>query len=459
MTKTFIAVSENIKTIPIIPITSGNYEKWLANQTSAVKNWLTAVKFKADSGCFCLFPDANGNLAQVFVGMNGDHDFWAIGNLPRNLPAGNYEIQGQWDAALLERMVLAWGLGCYQFTPYKKPLPIDVKLYVPASLPLNTIQHWIDTIFMIRNWINTGPDDMGPAELAEEAVKIAEIHGADITQIVGDELLVAGYPLIHAVGRASVHAPRLIDLRWGSPSHPKITLVGKGVCFDSGGLDLKPADGMLLMKKDMAGAAHALGLAHMIMSSRLKVQLRVLIPAVENVVSGDAFHPGDVIPSRKGLRVEITNTDAEGRLVLADALAEAASENPQLIVDFATLTGAASIALGPEIPSLFTSHEELAQQILSCSQQQQDPMWRMPLYKPYRSYLDSQIADIMNSSLGRFAGSITAALFLQEFVGTSIPWLHFDFMAWNPKTKPGRFEGGEAMAIRAIYAYLQQHYR
>jgi leucyl aminopeptidase len=299
---------------------------------------------------------------------------------------------------------------------------------------------------------------MMPEHLAEAMLALGREFDASVKQIVGDELLTHHFPLIHAVGRASTHPPRLLDLRWGNPTHPKVTLLGKGVCFDSGGLDLKPSSAMRLMKKDMGGAATVLGLARLIMSAGLPVRLRVLVAAVENAVAGNAFRPGDVLRSRQGLTVEIHNTDAEGRLVLCDALAEAGAEQPEILLDFATLTGAARVALGTGVPALFCNDESMASELLAAAAREQDPCWRLPLHAPYREMLDSKIADIANASDSSYAGAITAALFLREFVPAGIPWAHFDSMAWNLKTQPGRPEGGEAMGLRAVFGWLEQRY-
>ncbi len=297
-----------------------------------------------------------------------------------------------------------------------------------------------------------------PEQLADAIVTVAQTFGATVTQIVGDDLLAQNYPTVHTVGRASENAPRLIDLRWGDSTHPKVTLVGKGVCFDSGGLDLKPASGMRMMKKDMGGAAHALGVARLVMQAELPVSLRLLVPAVENAVSGQSFRPGDVITSRKGITIEIDNTDAEGRLILCDALAEGRTEAPEVMIDFATLTGAARVALGTELPAMFSNSDTMANGLLSAAEHAQDPVWRLPLHKPYRAMLDSKVADIANAASVPFGGAITAALFLQEFVEDGTDWAHFDIMAWNRTTQPGRPEGGEAMGMRAVFAYLQQRF-
>ncbi len=313
-------------------------------------------------------------------------------------------------------------------------------------------------LYQVRDLVNTPAEDMNPEHLAAAVRDTARAFGARVREIAGDALLARNFPAIHAVGRAASHAPRLIDLRWGRSTHPKITLVGKGVCFDSGGLDLKTASGMRLMKKDMGGAAHALGLAHMIMRARLPVRLRLLIPAVENAVAGNAYRPGDVLASRKGLSIEIDNTDAEGRVILCDALTEAAAESPELIIDFATLTGAARVALGTDLPAMFCNRDEVAQCLADSASAVRDPVWRLPLHRPYRELIDSRIADIANSASGPYAGAITAALFLEDFVSADTPWIHFDLMAWNIRSRPGRPEGGEAMGLRAVFDYLHKRY-
>jgi leucyl aminopeptidase len=313
-------------------------------------------------------------------------------------------------------------------------------------------------VTLARDLINTPANDLGPVQLETAAREVASRHGASFWVIIGDDLLTQNFPLIHAVGRAAASAPRLIDLQWGDPAHPKVTLVGKGVCFDTGGLDIKPDNAMLIMKKDMGGAATVLALAHMVMDRRLKLRLRVLIPAVENSISGSAFRPLDVYPSRKGLNVEIGNTDAEGRLILADALALADEETPDLLIDMGTLTGAARVALGPELPPFYTDDEQLAAEVARFASAENDPVWRLPLWQPYAAMLDSKIADLNNVSTGGFAGSITCALFLKRFVSAAKSWLHFDIYAWNPSAKPARPEGGECQAARALYALLAARY-
>ncbi|PPR60440.1 MAG: Cytosol aminopeptidase, partial [Alphaproteobacteria bacterium MarineAlpha4_Bin2] len=346
---------------------------------------------------------------------------------------------------------LGWALGTYVFDRYRKIARPQAKLVWPAGASRSAVNGMASSIALTRDLINTPASDLGPAELAAVARQLAREFKARCSVIVGDELLKKNYPMVHAVGRASNRAPRLIDIVWGNPRHPKVTLVGKGVCFDSGGLDLKPASGMKLMKKDMGGAANALGLARMIMAAKLPVRLRVIVPAVENSVSGDAFRPMDVLRSRAGITVEIGNTDAEGRLILADALYEAASEDPELILDFATLTGAARIALGPEIPVMFANDDPLAADLFEYGEAVGDPVWRLPIWKPYRRSMDSKVADINNIGEMPQGGAIIAALFLNEFVKVTVPWAHFDIMAWNTSSRPGRPAGGEAMAIRAAY--------
>ncbi len=447
------------QTIPIISIIADQFNTWLSSQSINIKNWITVTNFIAKPETYCLIPDATGGLAQVLIGIKNAEDFWPFGMLPTALPKNIYRIENITDKNILNRAAIAWGLGAYQFTRYKQPSKTIAELFLSDNHNQAFIENTVNAVYLVRNLTNTPTEDMGPAELAHAAVELAKHHNAAIVQIIGDDLLKNNYPTIHAVGRASPRVPRLIDLRWGDMSHPKITLVGKGVCFDSGGLDLKTASGMLLMKKDMAGAAHALGLAQMIMQANLPVRLRVLIPAVENVVAGNAYKPGDIIRTRKGITVEVGNTDAEGRMIVCDALTEAASENPKLIIDFTTLTGAARVAVGTEISAMFTDHEELAQQLQQHGVQEQDPVWRLPLYAPYRKLIDTPYADMNNSGNSPYAGAITAGLFLKEFVPAEIPWVHLDFMGWNISARPGRPEGGEAMSIRAVFSYLATTYK
>lgn len=447
-----------LPSIPIVPIIELKLNDWLQNQDSRVRNWINATNFKAKSCEVCLLPNAGGELEKVLVGMGPEEDTWVFGHLSATLPKGHYHIESQLTKDQLKHAVLAWGLGSYQYTPYKQCSPLEAKLLWPEAVDAVALEMTLTSLFLVRDLINTPTEDMGPSELADCAMRVAEEFGVKAKEIIGDDLLKENYPTIHTVGRASDHAPRLVDFTWGNPVHPKITLVGKGVCFDSGGLDLKSANNMALMKKDMGGAAHALGLARMIMGAHLPVRLRVLIPAVENAVSGDAYRPGDIIRTRKGITVEVTNTDAEGRLVLSDALAEAVTEKPDILIDFATLTGAAKVALGADLPALFTANDELAQELLQSGEREKDYIWRLPLFTPYRKMLDSPIADICNSSDLGYGGAITAALFLKEFVPHDTLWAHFDMMAWNIQARPGRPQGGEAVALRGVFAYLQKRF-
>jgi leucyl aminopeptidase len=442
------------KPIPITPVTAQQLKVWLKAQRASVRKWVEGVGFEAKPGNNALVPGADGAPGRVLVGVEAKPDIWSYGALPKTLPHGTYRIDGKLAPAAATRAALGWALGGYAFARYKKQ-PEVARLVWPDGADRAAVERMAAAAFLVRDLVNTPAEDMGPAELAAAAQAVARAHDAKLKVIVGDDLLKANFPLVHAVGRASVRAPRLVDLRWGSRG-PRITLVGKGVCFDSGGLDLKPAQGMLLMKKDMGGAAHMLALAQMIMEAGLPVRLRVLVPAVENSVAGNAFRPLDVVRSRKGMTVEIGNTDAEGRLILCDALAEACTDEPDLIVDCATLTGAARVALGPELPVLFSNHDGTAEALLRCGIEEDDPLWRLPLHKPYRRMLDSKVADINNVSESSFAGAITAALFLSEFVEPTIPWVHIDMMAWNPSARPGRPEGGEAQGLRSLYALIAE---
>jgi leucyl aminopeptidase len=362
------------------------------------------------------------------------------------------------DALTATRCALGWALGSYQFTRYHGADRAPASLVWPKGADRGAVERAGAATFMVRDLVNTPAADMGPAELADAARSLAEEFEADIKITVGNDLLAANFPAIHAVGRASPRPPRLIDITWGRRNDPKVTLVGKGVCFDTGGLDIKPSGAMLTMKKDMGGAAHALGVARMVMMAGLPVRLRVLIPAVENVIAGNAYKPSDILKTRKGLTVEVGNTDAEGRLVLCDALAEADSEKPALLVDFATLTGAARVALGPELPALFVNNEPLASDLVGAAMAASDPLWRLPLWQGYRKGLDSKVADIGNVAGHSFAGAIVAALFLEAFVSKETPWAHLDVFAWNGQAKPGRPEGGEAMGLRAVYGLIEKRF-
>jgi leucyl aminopeptidase len=446
----------------ITGLTKDRLGSWIETAADYQRNWARAIRFAADAGKLALVPDETGRVARVLVGLGEGSDaapaIWALAGLPDALPEGSYRLESAWEGADPTQLALGWALGTYAFTRYRAKPATGAVLVWPKGADRGRVERLASAIFLARDLVNTPAGDLGPEELAAAAVRVAENAGACHRVITGDELLAENYPTIHAVGRASARAPRLVDIVWGEPSAPKVTLVGKGVCFDTGGLDLKPASGMRLMKKDMAGAAIVLGLAQAIIDAKLPVRLRVLLPCVENSVSGNAMRPLDIVRTRKGLTVEIGNTDAEGRLILCDALAEASTETPAMLIDMATLTGAARVALGPELAALFCNDEALAHGLLDAAAAEADPMWRMPLWRPYRKMLDSKAADLNNVSEGPHAGAITAALYLQEFVEPGIPWAHLDVMAWNPQSRPGRPEGAEATALRALYGYIAQRF-
>ena len=444
------------KTTPIILLTDKELAAWLKHQPPRTVSWLKAHDFKAGAGSFCVIPDAAGKVMSVVAGISSPPSLWDAAGLQGQLPTGIYHFEWEGALAYHEWLALGWKLGSYRFTRYKKAKKSPAQLMLHAKADAAKIARYASAIFMARDLINTTAEDMGPEQLATAISTVGKKHGAKVKQIVGNDLLKKNYPAIHTVGRASPRAPRLVDLVWGNPKHPKITLVGKGVCFDTGGLDLKSSGNMYLMKKDMGGAACALAVADMVMSAKLPVRLRLLVPAVENSVSGNAYRPSDVIRMRNGLTVEVGNTDAEGRLILADALAEASTEKPSLLVDFSTLTGAARTAVGTEISALFTNSNALAGGLAKAGDDMEDPMWRLPLHAGYSKMLDSSIADLNSAPGSAYAGAITAALFLQRFVGDKIDWAHLDFMAWNLSSKAGRPEGGEAMTVRAVYRLIEQ---
>ncbi|MCB4771618.1 leucyl aminopeptidase family protein [Ancylobacter sp. Lp-2] len=442
---------------PIWCVTAQDWRKVAGELPPIAVAFAEASGFRAEPGKVLVVPDAAGAIAGVLFGVEAKpRDPLAFGKLATTLPAGDYQLAS--GAADPRLAALAFGLGAYRFERYRTRNAPRPRLVIPEGVDEAGLIRTVEAVALARDLVNTPANDMGPAELEAAARALAARHGAAIEVTTGGDLLAANLPMIHAVGRASPRAPRLIDLSWGDPDAPKVTLVGKGVCFDTGGLDIKPSSGMLLMKKDMGGAASALGLAHMIMARALPVRLRVLIPAVENAIDGSAFRPGDILRSRKGLSVEIGNTDAEGRLVLADALSLADDEAPELMIDFATLTGAARVALGPQLPPAYTDDEALAADLARHAAAEADPLWRLPLWKPYAGMLDSPIADMNNAPGSGFAGSITAALFLQRFVERAGAWLHLDIYAWNPSSRPARPEGGEAQAIRALDALLAERY-
>jgi len=414
--------------------------------------------FKGKAGQLLLVPDADGGLGRVLFGAG---DSWTtLRALPARLPAGVYRIAEQPASVSPDQAALAFALGSYRFDRYKAPKADERPRLLAQGADVAEVRQVAHACALARDMVNTPANDMGPRQIETIAREIAEQHGAQITVIEGEGLLEANYPAIHAVGRAAdpARSPRFIEMSWGAADRPLVCIVGKGVVFDTGGLDIKPSAGMRLMKKDMGGAAHALALGRMVMAANLPVRLAVLVPVVENAISGDAMRPGDVLASRKGTSIEVGNTDAEGRLILADALTRAGELEPALTIDMATLTGAARIALGPQLPPFYTDDDELAAQIDSAAKAESDPLWRMPLWKPYADALDSDVAEIKNDPDGwAQAGSVTAALFLQKFAPTG-PWVHLDIFAWNPRARPGFPGGGEAQAIRGLYRMIRERF-
>ncbi|WP_137389110.1 leucyl aminopeptidase family protein [Rhodoligotrophos defluvii] len=446
--------------IPVKAVAKEGAEAFLAALGEPARSWAKAQDFGGKAGQLVLVPNRVGGMEAVLYGLGSTadgYDPFAPGKLASQLPPGVYRFAD--DLPEQRLAALAWLLESYRFTGYKSQPEPKAKLVAPEECDRDGLIREARAVALARDLINTPSNDMGPAELAEAARTVAETGGARFSVIDDQQVLKRDFPMVHAVGKASAREPRLIDFTWGEESAPKLTLVGKGVCFDTGGLDVKPASGMLLMKKDMGGAANVLGLASLVMAAKLPVRLRVLIPAVENSISGAAFRPGDVLRSRKGLTVEIGNTDAEGRLILADALALAEEEQPDLIIDMATLTGAARVALGPDLPAFFCSDDALAGDLARHGTEHNDPLWRLPFHQAYSAWLDSKVADMNNVSDGSFAGAITAALFLRKFVGGNRRYIHVDLMAWNQKARPGRPIGGEAQGMRALYALIAQRYR
>ena len=461
--------------IPITPVPAAGFRAWLAVQPARLQAWVKSARFDGSAGSLSLVTGRTGALERVLLGLGEDKPAsasvftaglggtssdvtWRYAGLPTRLPLGTYRIDAKLSPAAATTAALGWALGCYAFTRYRKTKPSFAKLVWPQGCDSAAVTRLAAATALARDLITTPASDMGPPELAAAAAVVAKAHGAKLRLVVGEDLIKQNYPAIHAVGRASERAPRLIDITWGDAKAPKVTLIGKGVCFDTGGYDIKPSSGMKLMKKDMAGAAQALALGQMVMDAKLPVRLRILLPAVENMIDGKAMRPLDIIATRKGISVEIGNTDAEGRLILCDAIADAVAEQPALMFDFATLTGAARTALGTDVPVLFSNNESLVLDLLRHGAAAEDPMWPLPLWRPYRRMLDSKAAHINNISDGPYAGAITAALFLQEFVPASVPWAHLDFMGWNLSSKPGRPEGGEPQGMRAIFSLLQERF-
>jgi leucyl aminopeptidase len=455
----FSLIDDDSGSVPLTALNKTQLARLRERAPARERDWAVAAGFGGEAGKLALVPDKDGKLGRVLVGTGeSEAAMWAVAGLSETLPEGLYRLDPLPDGADASHIALGWALGTYRFTRYHAKPAAAARLVWPKGADRGYVKRLASGVFLARDLATTPASDMGPEELADAAQKVAKAEGAKCKVIVGDKLLDKNYPTIHAVGRASTRAPRLVDIVWGDDDAPKVTLVGKGVCFDSGGLDLKPAASMLNMKKDMAGAGIMLGLGQAIMQAGLKVRLRVLLPCVENSVSGNAFRPRDVIKTRKGLTVEIGNTDAEGRLILCDALAEASTEKPAMIVDAATLTGAARVAVGADLAALFCNNDALAAGLLAASAAEDDPMWRMPLYKPYRRLIDSKVADLNNVSEGPQGGAITAALYLNEFVDPDVPWAHLDIMAWNQRSRPGRPEGAEAQTLRAVYAYVAERF-
>ena len=427
--------------------------EWLAGQPPRVRAAVAAQRFEAKPGTLAVLPGEQPEAWSVVIGADDKAGPWELAGAAQRLPGGTYRLAG----APLGTRALGWLLAQHRFDRYREAAdPAEPRILLTTEVAaIDAELRLAEAVALVRDLVDTPAVDMGPVELADAVAAVARPHGATVT-ITDGEALAEAYPMIHAVGRAATRAraPRLIELEWGDSAHPRLALVGKGVCFDSGGLDIKPSSGMLLMKKDMGGAAHALALAGLVMGARLPVRLHLLIPAAENAVSADAFRPGDVLRSRKGLHVEIGNTDAEGRLILGDAIARACEEAPALLIDFATLTSAARVALGPELPALFANDEALAADFAAAAAAAHDPVWRLPLWAPYAEMLKSDLADINNAGSGGFAGAITAALFLDRFVTPGIAWAHLDTFAWQPSARPGRPKGGEALGLRAAWALL-----
>ena len=445
---------------PLLLVDRAGYDAWRALQGEAVAGWLDANGFRPHGGAPLLVPGADGRVAYALAGIADAADPLALSHLPALLPEGTYRLSPGSPLAIDPgRALLGWGLGAYRFERYVKPPRAPARL-VLESADADASEAWtlLKASTLVRDLVNTPTEHMGPEELEAVAVRIAAAYGGRVQTVVGDALLEKNFPAIHAVGRASHRAPRLIELLWGDEAHPRLAIVGKGVCFDTGGLDIKAADGMRNMKKDMGGAAHALALAKLVMARRLPVRLQLLLPAVENAIGPDAFRPGEVLSTRQGLSVEVDNTDAEGRLVLCDALTYAVEGQPALLVDFATLTGAARVALGPDLPALYTNDEPLAADFTAAAEAARDPVWRMPLWRPYITYLKSSIADIANAGASRMAGSITAAVFLDRFVPPALPWAHLDVYAWNDGERPGKPAGGEAQGLRAAWQLLKHRF-
>lgn len=451
------SIDQQNHSTPIVVLELIQWQEWLDQQSGYIQSWINAQHIKAKSGVSILVPNEKGELSSVVFLLENKNCFWEYAQVVKQLPEGSYQFENllaeQYDNA-----AIAWGLENYRFDQFKsgEKAALTKTLFLPEAIANREwIENYVAAHCYTRDLVNRPANDLNPETLALEAKQLAKKYEGHCHLVIGEDLLEDNYPLVYAVGKASTVAPRLIDLTWGKAADPKITLVGKGVCFDNGGLNIKPGNGMALMRKDMGGAANVLGLAKLIMSQNLPVRLRVLVPAVENAIAGNAMRPGDIYPSRKGLSVEITNTDAEGRLILADALTEASAEKPELLIDMATLTGAARVALGTDVPAVMTNRDELAKSLMKTAMQQHETLWQLPLYQEYKKQIETPYADLKNCCDSGYAGTITAGLFLQSFVEPEVSWMHIDLMAWNLSSRPGRPQGGEAMGLRALFAYIK----
>ncbi|PWE18774.1 leucyl aminopeptidase [Marinicauda salina] len=455
MTDLFAADDAGARRARVVP--AEDLDAALVTLPSDAADHARAAGFKAGPSEVVALPES-GDAPNALIGAGPARSPFDIAGAALSLAEGDWTLEAAPEAWDPTQIAVAFALGGYQFTRYRQADRAPARLVPPETADRAEAERIVRGAFLTRDLVNTPAGDMLPSELEAAVRGLAEPHGATVSVIRGEDLLTENYPMIHAVGRASADAPRLLELEWGDPEHPRLALVGKGVCFDSGGLDIKGAEGMLLMKKDMGGAANVLGLASMIMDAKLPVRLHVLVPAVENAIAGNAFRPGDILKSRKGLTVEIGNTDAEGRLVLADAIARACELDPDLLIDMATLTGAARVALGPEVAPFYTGDDAVAGAVMEASAAVDDPAWRMPLWDGYDEQLDGEISDLSNTGSGKMAGSVTAALFLRRFVSDARAWMHWDIYAWNPKARPGRPKGGEMCGARALYHWLATRY-
>lgn len=440
---------------PLIPLNEATLEAWKSGAGETRARWLESCDFKAKPGQLCPVPGEHGKIDLYLFGEEKDGFLYQLARLPSKLPPGSYRLECGWDESDRVQACLGWGLATYCFNRYKQGNGAERRELVLEDHLAGRVRALHEAQVLVRDLVNTPTEDMGPLELEDAVRHVAERFDAKCQVINGEDLLTGKFPAIHAVGRASTRAPRLIELGWGKKDAPLLVLVGKGVCFDTGGLNIKSTSGMALMKKDMGGAAHALAVAQLVMQLELPVRLKLLIPAVENSIAGNAYRPGDVIATRKGLTIEIGNTDAEGRVILSDALTYASEMKPELIIDFATLTGAARIAMGTDLPPLFSNDASLSAGIQQAGDSCEDPLWTLPLWQPYVELIESKVADLNNSAKSSYGGCITAALFLQHFVSSNDSWAHIDTFAWNQSARPGRPEGGEALGLRAVFSYLE----